>query len=342
MSPAAMEGLDVPAMTAWLEDLGIGADGPISFERIGLGQSNLTFLATDAGGRRWVLRRPPLGKTLASAHDVAREHRILSALQGTDVPTPAVYGLCEDAAVSDVPVMVVEHVDGIVLDGRADAEALSQQQRHAAGLALVDTLAKIHAVDLERTGLADLASHKPYGARQLRRWKGQWDQSKMRELPAIEDLTDRLVAADPGSSEITLVHGDGHLRNLILDPDSARARAMLDWELCTLGDPIADIGTLLAYWPGPDDPQGAVFSVTTVPGFAGADELVAHYAEQTGRDVSAVPFWHALGVWKLAIILEGVRRRQSDDERNLSETGHHSPEAVDALVAHAHAILDRG
>ena len=191
MSPAAVEGLDVPAMTAWLEALGIGADGPISFERIGLGQSNLTFLATDAGGQRWVLRRPPLGKTLASAHDVAREHRILAALQGTDVPTPAVYGLCEDAAVSDVPVMVVEHVDGIVLDGRADAEALSQQQRHAAGLALVDTLAKIHAVDLERTGLADLASHKPYGARQLRRWKGQWDQSKMRELPEIEDLTDR-------------------------------------------------------------------------------------------------------------------------------------------------------
>lgn len=341
MSPAAVEGLDVPAMTAWLEGLGIGATAPIGFERVGLGQSNLTFLATDADGRRWVLRRPPLGKTLASAHDVAREYRILSALEGTDVPIPGVHGLCEDPSVTDVPVMVVDFVDGVVLDSREDAEALDADQRRAAGLALVETLAKIHAVDLEATGLSDLASHKPYGERQLRRWKGQWDQSKTRELPEIEDLTQRLVAADPGSAEITLVHGDGHLRNVILDPHDASARAMLDWELCTLGDPIADIGTLLAYWPGPKDPQSAVFSATTVPGFASPEDLVARYAELTGRDVSGVPFWHALGVWKLAIILEGVRRRQLDDERNLSATGHHPAEAVDALVAHAHAILDR-
>lgn len=335
-----IEGLDVPRITAWIEGLGIGAVAPLEVERVGLGQSNLTFRVTDAAGHAWVLRRPPLGKRLASAHDVAREHRILSALQQTDVPVPTVHGLCEDPEVTDVPVMIVDHVDGVVLNSKADAERLTPQARHDVGLRLVDALASIHAVDLEAVGLTDLGSHSPYAARQMRRWSGQWEQSRTRDLPALDDLTRRLAERDPGSTEIALVHGDGHLRNVIIDPEDASIRAVLDWELSALGDPLADIGTLLGYWPGEDDPVAFSFDVTTAPDMATHAELMARYAERTGRDVSAVPFWHALGEWKRAIILEGVRRRQLDDQRNLTASGHFPPEAVEVLVASGHRILD--
>ena len=334
------EGLDTGATTRWLAGLGIGIEEPVDYARVGLGQSNLTYLATDARGARVVLRRPPLGELLASAHDVAREHRILSALQGTDVPVPVVYGLCEDPAVTDVPLLAVSFVEGAVLDGREDAERLGPDARHATGLELVDTPARIHAVDLEGVGLADLASHKPYAARQLRRWAGQWELSRTRDVPELERLSERLVALDPGAHEVVLVHGDSHLRNVIIDPQTARVRAILDWELCTLGDPLADLGTLLAYWPMAGDPPTMRFDASTTPGFATRAELVDRYARATGRDVSAVPFWHALGLWKLAIILEGVRRRQQDDPRNLTALGAIPAEAVDQLVHFAHTVLD--
>lgn len=334
-----IEGIDTAAMTAWLAER-VEVEQPLTYERVGLGQSNLTYLATDARGRRLVLRRPPMGELLASAHDVAREHRILAALQGTGVPLPVVHGLCEDRAVADRPVLVVSFVDGLVLDDRADAERLSPAARHAVGLSLTDTLARIHAVDLEGVGLADLASHKPYAARQLRRWSGQWELSRTRELADLDRLTTRLHEREPAPGEITLVHGDSHLRNVIVDPDDAQVRAILDWELATLGDPLADLGTLLAYWPQAGDPPTMRFDASTVPGFATRTELVEHYAEVSGRDISDVSFWHGLGLWKLAIILEGVRRRQLDDSRNLTTMGEIPAGAVDELVACAHVVLD--
>ncbi|WP_435202532.1 phosphotransferase family protein [Janibacter sp. GS2] len=334
------EGLDPQAMSGWLQGLGIGLQPPLVFERVGLGQSNLTYLATDAKGERVVLRRPPLGELLASAHDVAREHRILSALQGSDVPVPVVHGLCEDPAATEVPVLAVSFVEGAVLNERRDAEELSPAARHHVGLSLVDTLVHIHAVDLERVGLADLASHKPYGARQLRRWSQQWGLSRTRDLPDLERLTQRLTGLDPGPGEVRLVHGDSHLRNVIIDPQRADVRAILDWELCTLGDPLADLGTVLAYWPQAGDPPTRRFDASTVPGFATRTELVEHYAALSGRDVSAVSFWHGLGLWKLAIILEGVRRRQLDDPRNLTAVGAIPAAAVDELVTCAHVVLD--
>lgn len=336
-----IEGIDMAAMTAWLAER-VGVEQPLTYERVGLGQSNLTYLATDVRGRRVVLRRPPMGELLASAHDVAREHRILSALEGTGVPLPAVHGLCEDPAVADRPVLVVSFVDGLVLDDRADAERLSTAARHAVGLSLTDTLARIHAVDLEKAGLADLASSKPYAARQLRRWSGQWELSRIRELADLDRLTTRLREREPAPGEITLVHGDSHLRNVIVDPGDAQVRAILDWELATLGDPLADLGTLLAYWPQAGDPPTMRFDASTVPGFATRTELVEHYAEVSGRDVSDVPFWHGLGLWKLAIILEGVRRRQLDDPRNLTAMGQIPAGAVDELVTFAHVVLDQG
>ena len=176
VTSAQLIGIDPAAVAGWIERLGIGFSGPLTFERIGLGQSNLTYRVRDADGRSWVLRRPPLGTLLASAHDVGREARILSALQGTAVPAPRVYGLTRDEA--DVPLLLMEYVEGLVVDRMSIAEALTPQQRRQIGLSLPKTLAKIHDVDIDEVGLSDLASHKPYAQRQLKRWAGQWELSK--------------------------------------------------------------------------------------------------------------------------------------------------------------------
>ncbi|WP_228472822.1 phosphotransferase family protein [Streptomyces cyaneochromogenes] len=243
MSSTDIVGIDAGAVGRWFATLGVDFAGPLAFERIGLGQSNLTYLVQDQDGRRWVLRRPPLGRLLASAHDVAREARILGALESTAVPTPRVLGLTDDPVVADVPLMLMEFVAGEVVDSMSIARSLTPERRRAIGMSLPRTLAKIHAVDLEATGLTGLAGHKPYAQRQLKRWSAQWERSRTRELPALEDLTGRLVAAVPEQRELTLVHGDFHVRNVITSYDSGEVTAVLDWELSTLGDPLADMGT---------------------------------------------------------------------------------------------------
>ncbi|HWI75063.1 MAG TPA: phosphotransferase family protein, partial [Baekduia sp.] len=316
-----------------------GLREPVRFARIGQGQSNLTFLATDARGRRLVLRRPPLGHLLASAHDVAREHRILRALGATTVPAPGVVAFTDDPAITDVPLLAMEHVDGLVVDDLTVAEGLPGAVRGRLGLALPRALATVHAVDLEATGLIDLASHKPYAARQLKRWRRQWEDSRTRELPAVTELADRLEAAMPEQRELTLVHGDFHLLNVIAAPDGAAVRAILDWELCTLGDPLADLGGLLAYWPQASDLGTPVFPAPKLPGFPSRAALARAYADASGRDVgSALAFWHALGLWKIAVIVEGVRRRAIDDPRNAPPAGAPPQETVDDLVAQARLV----
>lgn len=332
-------GIDDNAVEAWIADVGIGAIEPLTFERIGNGQSNLTNLVTDSGGARWVLRRPPLGALLASAHDVVREHRILSALQGSDVPVPKVLGLTEDPAVTDAPLMLMSYVGGTVVDDVSKAKALSEDHRSAIAQSLVETLGKIHAVDLESVGLADLASHKPYAERQLRRWQGQWEKSKTRELPELEQLGQRLHAAIPEQHETTLVHGDFHLSNVITSDDDGHVRAVIDWELCTLGDPLADIGALLAYWPEKGENYIGQFMSSTLPGFPNRQELAAAYFAETGRDASALGFWHTLALWKLSIIAEGVLRRVLDDPRNAGAVGPTS-DLVDRIVARAVQTAD--
>ncbi|MGD0982032.1 MAG: phosphotransferase family protein, partial [Solirubrobacteraceae bacterium] len=186
---AGVAGVDVDAVGRWIATLGLG----------------------EAAGQRWVLRRPPLGHLLDSAHDVVREHRVLRALEQTQVPAPAVYGLCQDPAVSDVPLLLMEHVDGLVVEDMAIAESLEPAMRGAIGRSLAMTLAAIHAVDLEQTKLDSLATHAPYAARQLKRWRAQWEHSRSRELPIVEQLAERLQAAMPAPTELTLVHGDFHL-----------------------------------------------------------------------------------------------------------------------------------
>ena len=196
-------GLNEEAVSAWIAELGVGATTPLTFERIGNGQSNLTYSVTDAGGGRWVLRRPPLGTLLASAHDVVREHRILSSLQGTKVPVPKILGITEDPEITDAPLVLMSYIDGVVIDGVPVAQKLTEDERRAVGLAMPKTLASIHGVDLEETGLDDLASRKPFAERQLKRWSAQWEKSKTRDVPDVDRLAEILHRNIPEQSEVT-------------------------------------------------------------------------------------------------------------------------------------------
>jgi aminoglycoside phosphotransferase (APT) family kinase protein len=334
-----LAGIDPTPVAGWIEQLGIAFTGPLSFERIGLGQSNLTYLVCDAEERKWVLRRPPLGDLLASAHDIAREARILSALEGTAVPTPQVYGLTTDA--TGVPLLLMEFVAGLAVDRMPIAESLTPERRREIGLSLPKTLAAIHDVDLEESGLNDLASHKPYAQRQLKRWAGQWELSKTRDLPDLDDLTRRLIAAAPQRQELTLVHGDFHLRNVITSFATGEVVAVLDWELSTLGDPLADMGSLLAYWPQPGEEHLAGgFAAAALDGFPDRAEMARVYLAQTGRDAATLKYWHALGLWKVAIIVEGVVRRTMDEPQNMAAAGAPTVQLVDALVHKAREVAE--
>ena len=339
MPDPSVVGVEPAAVTRWFDNRGIGFTGPLRFERIGVGQSNLTYLVRDADDRRWVLRRPPLGQLLASAHDVAREARIMAALSPTDVPVPQILGVAQDPEIAEVPLVLMEFIDGQVIDTVTIAESLAPQRRRQIGMSLPTTLAKIHAVDIDAAGLSDLASHKPYAHRQLKRWTGQWEQSKTRDLPELDDLTRRLVAAAPEQRELSLVHGDFHLRNVIVSRDTGAVIGALDWELSTLGDPLADMGTMLAYWPEPGEDMGD-FEASTLDGFPDRAELARLYLEQTGRDPHALRYWHALGLWKIAIIAEGVMRRAMDNRQNKAASGTPTVKWIDALVDAAREVAD--
>jgi aminoglycoside phosphotransferase (APT) family kinase protein len=305
------DGIDAVGVERWFAENVPASELPLRFERIAGGLSNLTYRVTDAGGRKWALRRPPLGKRLGSAHDMGREFKVVSALGPTDVPVPPVAGVCEEESVNEAPFYVMEFIEGPILRGLAEAEASfpDEADRREIGDRLADTLAAIHAVDPDAVGLGDLGRKEDYVARQLRRWQGQWEKSKTRELEIIDRLHERLSARIPEQGPATIVHGDYRLDNMILTPGGEVA-AVVDWELCTLGDPLADLGTLMAYWPEPGGEEFALGQPANLaPGFPTREELVARYAERSGRDVSELSFFVALGYWKLAIILEGVYAR---------------------------------
>jgi aminoglycoside phosphotransferase (APT) family kinase protein len=303
-------GIDVPAVTTWLEANIPGAAGPFTFDAIAGGHSNLTYRLAGADGRAFVLRRPPLGHRLASAHDMGREHRIIHGLQSSNVPVAPALGFCDDPAVNDAPFYVMGFVQGHVLRERAAAEAvLTVDQRRHASESLVDTLAKIHAVDLRAVGLDDLGKHEGYIARQLKRWYGQWNAQKTRELPAVDRVHDELMRRIPDQGPATIVHGDYRLDNCMVGDDGSVV-AVLDWEICTLGDPLADVGLLQVYWTGPhDDASAWTGSATTAEGFLDRADLARRYAEVSGRDLTDLPFYVSFAYWKLACILEGVYAR---------------------------------
>lgn len=322
---ATPPGIDLERVVPWLCAHVEGLRAPLHFSRVGEGQSNLTFRVRDAAGRDLVLRRPPLGDVLESAHDMLREHHVMARLAAAGMPVPRPLALCDDPAVTGARFFVMEHVAGLALTARATVLGLSESARSAAGLGLAATLAHLQAVDIDAAGLSDLRRTTPYGARQLRRWQHQWEASRTRELPVVDELGARFAAGMPASGDSVLVHGDFHFGNVLAGPDGS-LRALLDWELCTVGTPLADVGLMVAYYTEMGLPAGrpdGVFreQITSLAGFPSSDALVGAYAEATGRDVSAVPFWVAFAYWKVAIILEGVYRRWRNNPANGSGAG---------------------
>jgi aminoglycoside phosphotransferase (APT) family kinase protein len=304
-----IKGVDEARVTAWFEANIDGAVGPLSFELIAGGHSNLTYSATDARGHTYVLRRPPLGHVLATAHDMGREHKIIKALGATDVPVAPALGLCTDDAVNGAPFYVMDFVDGHVLRDASAARAITPEARRNAGFSVADTLARIHAVDPDAVGLGDLGKKDGYIARQLKRWYGQFQQSQTRELPKVDEVHAALLARIPEQGPATIVHGDYRLDNCMTDADG-NIIAVLDWEICTLGDPLADVGLLMVYWTEATDPQPMLLTApTTVEGFITRKEVLDRYAEASGRDLSQIDFYIAFGYWKLACIVEGVYAR---------------------------------
>ncbi len=281
---------------------------PFEFELIVGGRSNLTYRVVDAAGRAIILRRPPTGHVLATAHDMAREHRIITAVGRTTVPVPRTLGLCTDDAVTGAPFYVMEHVAGEVLDSPERAELLPLELRREASEHLIDVLADLHAADVDEIGLGDLARRDGYVERQLKRWTTQWANSKTRELPAVDEVAAHLAAHVPAQQGVSIAHGDYRFGNCITDVGHGRIAAVLDWELCTLGDPLADLGYLDVYWvrPGGD---GRHNDPTSAPGFPPYAEMVGRYATRTGRDVSAIDYYVAFSSWRLAVISEGVYAR---------------------------------
>ena len=332
-------------LARWLHDvagLGGGAAEDITLKRIGAGQSNLTYLATDSQCKRVVVRRPPLGTLTASAHDVVREGTIMAALEGTDVPVPHIFGSSTDwegGSVADVPVIAMSAVDGVTINSKEAAREVTPEVRRTIAEGLIDAMVAIHSVELKSVGLDELASTKPYAPRQLRRWTGQWEKTKTRELPALDELTKLLVAKAPEQDKTVLVHGDLHIGNVIADPQNGKINAVVDWELTTLGDPLSDIGSLLAYWPVKNGLQLPGFEAALAEGFPAPEELAELYLRQAGKDTDrerrALAYWHVLGLWKVAIIVEGVVRRVMNNPSNRAMSGAPTQEMVEWIVNHA-------
>jgi aminoglycoside phosphotransferase (APT) family kinase protein len=324
-------GIDVERVSTWLAEHVAGATPPFDFTAIAGGRSNLTFRVVSADGRPMVLRRPPLGHVLATAHDMAREHRLIEAVGRTDVPVPQVLGLCTDEAVNGAPFYVMSFVEGAVLDSPVKAEALTREQRRRASEHLIDVLADLHAADPDAIGLGDLARRDGYIERQLKRWNTQWEHSKTRQLPAIDQVSTYLAAHVPAQQAVSITHGDYRFGNCLTDVERGRIVAVLDWELCTLGDPLADVGYLGVYWARadggahPNDPTG-------LPGFLSYEDAVARYAARTGRDVSNIGYYVAFSLWRGAVICEGVYARYlhgamgARDEQAIAEFGAVVPE----------------
>ena len=303
-------GIDTARVTAWLDTEVAGAVGPYRFDLIAGGHSNLTYGVTAADGQRFVLRRPPLGHLLASAHDMGREHRIISAIASTNVPVAPAVGFCDDPDINGAPFYVMRFVDGLILRTVDDVElSLRPAARGVASASMVDTLAAIHAVPPAAIGLGELGRHDGYIARQLKRWYGQWNAQKTRELAEVDQVHDALLQRIPEQGPASIVHGDYRLDNCMLHADG-RVAAVLDWEICTLGDPLADLGLLMVYWTGPDDdPSAWTDPPTTAPGFLNRGDMAERYAQVSGRDLQHLDFYVAFAFWKLACILEGVYAR---------------------------------
>jgi aminoglycoside phosphotransferase (APT) family kinase protein len=298
-------------LAAFLDERGLGS-GPIDAEPIGEGHSNVTYLIR-RGDERFVVRRPPRPPVPPSANDVLRESRILQALQDTDVPTADVLAVCEDESVIGAPFYVMPFLEGHVVTTEMPAELDNPEERERTAYELVDALVRVHAADWEAIGLGGLTKPTGYLERQLRRFLGLWEHNKTRELPVVAEVGDWLQANLPETPQTTIVHGDYRLGNTMFALGApARLIAIFDWEMATLGDPLADLGYMTATWSRPDEGFGTTFDLTTVThgeGFPGRDELVERYAQQSGRDVGDLKWYQALAIWKATVFMEGNYKR---------------------------------
>jgi aminoglycoside phosphotransferase (APT) family kinase protein len=315
-TPEQAAALDLPPLLvrrpleAFLDAHGLGS-GAVEAEPVGEGHSNVTYLIRRAGGA-WVLRRPPRPPLPPSAHDVLREARLLTAVQDADVRTPRVLATCDDESVIGAPFYVMECVEGHVMT--AEVPPALRDDTRRIGEDLVDALVEIHAVDWRACGLEGYGKPTGYLDRQLRRFGGLWEHNRTRELPVLERVTAWLAEHKPESAEATIVHGDYRLGNTMYAPDApARLVAIFDWELATIGDPLADVGYLVATWSQADDPEDALRGLSAAsraPGFPTRDELVARYEERSGRSMSDVRWYMTLALWKSAVFLEGSYKRR--------------------------------
>ena len=309
-----MKGISSAALERYFTAHVPGVTPPLRFEPIVGGHSNLTFLVQDAADRRFVLRRPPTGAVLATAHDMAREHRILSAISGSAVPVPTTLALCIDASINDAPFYVMDFVEGSVLTGPEVAgREVPEARREALGLHVIDTLAALHRLDPDERGLGNLGRREAYLARQLARWRTQWEKSRTRELPEMETAHALLEARMPAQTAVAIVHGDYRIGNFLVAGSAGRINAVLDWELCTLGDPLADLGYLMNDWNGLGDltpnASGTGISATSCGGFPSREILLARYEAKTGIATEKIAYYRAFQYWRLAAIVEGVLAR---------------------------------
>jgi len=307
---SAADGLDLTALAACLERNGVPVTGPLTARLISGGRSNLTYIVT-GGASEWVVRRPPLGQIFPGAHDVAREHRVMRALAGSPVPVPRMIALCDDDSVLGVPFYVMERVPGTVLRTREQVAAIDAGQRALLGEQLVDTLAMLHEVDYHAVGLGDLGRPAGYLERQVARWTRQYQAIKVRDLRYLDEVATVLRATLPQSGLASIVHGDYRLDNVLVEAaDPARIAAVLDWEMTTIGDPLADLATLVMFWDEPGRPYNPISAgLTALAGFPSARAVIERYVSRRGLTIDDVDWYLAFAEFKLAVILEQIHAR---------------------------------
>lgn len=307
-----LPGLDLDRFSAYFRSACPGeVTGPLTGHLIAGGKSNLTYVVGD-GNREWVVRRPPLGHVLATAHDMTREYRVMTALRDTDVPVPATYTLCEDESVIGAKFYVMERVHGTPYRTAAQLRALGEERTRAISRRCVETLATLHRVDPAAVGLADFGRPEGFLERQVRRWKKQLDSSHSRDLRGADELHGLLAGNIPVEQPPAIVHGDFRLDNLLVDEED-RVTAVLDWEMATLGDPLTDVALMLVYGDLARMTD-SVSDASGAPGFLTGAESIALYAERSGRDLSAMGFYLGLAAFKLAVILEGIHYRYAQGQ----------------------------
>lgn len=307
---AVTAGLDLPALQGWFETSIPSTSGELSATLMAGGKSNLTYVLTD-GQSRWVLRRPPLGPLTPTAHDMAREYKVVAALRGTGVPVAEAVALCEDSSVIGVPFAVVSYVEGRTLQDGNETAALPPMDATRCADSLIGALASLHAVPYAAVGLAEFGRPEGYLERQVRRWHGQWARVATRDLPALDALHALLSTSVPPQAGSAIVHGDFRLDNTIVSHDDpGTILAIVDWEMSTIGDPLADLGLMLVYWDPVSEPVlGVRHAMSANIGFPSPREVADHYATRTGHSLDHLSFYLALGYFKLAVIAEGIHQR---------------------------------